>query len=642
MNAGAAPGANFFDDSSGDDNSEWEDDNGTRNFSEVEGLGIRNSLLRNSMLMDDESEEETRGRKRTSDVFKPIPTHSSRTAVGHDDSLSGFELKDTKKAREISLRRFGSVRIVHNRGSGCTGRNTARESIVSNDSGRASAIDAPSRLSVELRGGHGDARSSSVGFEGRHRRNTSESLRADSILNAHARTMQALEALSPSGSFSRATDHFAAQSRHSPGHGKPRATSLSDYRHIHLPPLQPGKLDPNRPAHLQAHFVKTPYPFMARKEFPKPKSRPRQIGLARAESSGEYEYDDKKGRHVLGVASEGEYDLGSRLERNADSQDLIRMGRKSGDGARQETVIWLSLQRRSRGEMRDGFEHIIIPSSLTTTSQDRSGGKKFKMRSGSAGGQTVDFDDMFFAHQLRDAYKKLAGSLPLRLLSARKLRYIQLGRVSVWSGFTSSSRSYGRPSKRDVEHGHLLATKDGFDTTPDAQTPFTEHNLMHLFRHPAVGKARYTWVHWAQRVSAVNTPIPSSSLPPTSPSSKPRRAQSLGASSLHLTQSNSMPSFLHAHSLSTANPPLSSHLTTIQFVHSFSPFRILGVLGIMIALSVLAALLWIFLGVSAWTNMSEVRGRADRVGSGMAVGGLVLAVEGVIFGAWVVGSWLWA
>jgi hypothetical protein len=62
----------------------------------------------------------------------------------------------------------------------------------------------------------------------------------------------------------------------------------------------------------------------------------------------------------------------------------------------------------------------------------------------------------------------------------------------------------------------------------------------------------------------------------------------------------------------------------------------------MLALSVLAAMLWIFLGVSAWANMSETRGRAERVGSGMAIGGLVLAVEGVMFGAWVVSSWMWA
>jgi hypothetical protein len=97
----------------------------------------------------------------------------------------------------------------------------------------------------------------------------------------------------------------------------------------------------DRPAHLPAHFFKTPYPFTA-KEFPKPKSRPRQRGshsgldgrdaeeYARLDSAyGEEEeevknpHDDRKGKHVLGlVATGGEFNLRSRLERNERAQGL--------------------------------------------------------------------------------------------------------------------------------------------------------------------------------------------------------------------------------------------------------------------------------------------------------------------------------
>jgi hypothetical protein len=89
---------------------------------------------------------------------------------------------------------------------------------------------------------------------------------------------------------------------------------------------------------------------------------------------------------------------------------------------------------------------------------------------------------------------------------------------------------------------------------------------------------------------------------------------------------------------SSPNPEseLPETVTTIQFVHSYSALRILSALALMLLFSVAAAFLWIFLG-SAGTGIrtDEENQRSDRVGSGMAIGILVLLLESMGFGAWI-------
>jgi hypothetical protein len=60
----------------------------------------------------------------------------------------------------------------------------------------------------------------------------------------------------------------------------------------------------------------------------------------------------------------------------------------------------------------------------------------------------------------------------------------------------------------------------------------------------------------------------------------------------------------------------------------------------MLGLSVLGALLWIFLGVSGWRGLQAV-GRPEKITPGMLIGVLVLGLELVIFVAWLWISWLW-
>jgi len=565
---------NFFDDSS-DDDSEWEDDNGTRNFSDMYGLESHGR------------EEEERGRNRTSGMgetsralpdpphLSQIPNHSSATVTTIEASSTPIG-RQPKHARQMSLRRVSKVKVVDNGGSGSTGRGTPRGSMLTDDS----PIDVlPQPLTIS-RGLSNAEQQNKQELQTKHRRNTSESLCADSILEAHLITMQALESLMSNSPLGSQTNLVPYE----------KGTSFSERKHIQMMPLQTPVVNPDRLPTLPAHFIRTPYPFSAKKEFPKPKIRPRNSSTVVEPADP----DNAKGKHVLGtVASDGKYDLKSRVQRNADSEGVIRWKADGGGKASQwssvksvdeqrGSVVWLSLRRNQHDSgVSKLLEHIVVPGSLTTTEVCRQGRKWGQREKREA---VVDFDDMLLARRLEDGYKKLAGRRILGALSARSFRYIQLAQVSTWSGAQMVVLDNGT--------GELLAARHG-PGSRDKQTPFTEHDLMHLCKHPETGKACYSWVHWARRVAALN----------------------------------------HA-------KDGSSSMTTIQFVHAFSPMKVLLALALLLALSVLAALLWIFVGQSAWA-LSDGRARAERVGSGMLVGGMVAGVEGVVFAAWIVGSWMW-
>lgn len=278
------------------------------------------------------------------------------------------------------------------------------------------------------------------------------------------------------------------------------------------------------------------------------------------------------------MPSDGEYDLRSRLERNEEAQGIFRSRAGSGLGGT-ESSVWLSLERRSwqksnRTQQARNLVKVTIPSSLTTNSD-------CERKKGST--KPVDFDDQFFAERLRTGHRSLAGNWFSRSFSARKLRHISLGQVNTWSG--SSTQSPHHPSSG------LLTIGAGIDVEADLRSHSTEEGIMKLYRNPSSGKARYTWVHWARRVALSNT-----------------------------ARSSNVP----------------ESLTTVQFVHSLSVTRILAALTLMLIFGVAEAMMWIFLGPGGTRWRTAVgRQRDDRVGSGMAVGILVLLCEGLGFGTWI-------
>lgn len=627
MERGMNPGADFFDD--GSSGSEWEDSEGdlTQSFPAVEGL-VLGSLLHG---LESSEDRVSRGRSRERDGMTALPSYHA--LPGQIDSGLGIsspvDTKGTRRARPMSLRRLGrdDVQVIHNRSSGGTPRSagTPRDSLRSNDSDAGSPV-AELRTPLQVtRPEQAAMRPRSNSYQGHHRRNTSESILADSIINAHVTTMRALEALNVSPARSAPDSRNLTFLRSTTSSDFPRFTSFTSSRHINLPPL--STVEGDRPAHLPGHFVKTPYPFTAKKEFPKPKQRPRQPELARLDSGYDdgvqQNYDANKGKHVLGLPTiSGDIDLRSRLERNEDAQGVIRSRAGSGTESK-ESVVWLSLHGRSpiwtSGRYtRRKLVRIDVPSSLAVSSPDHIG-KKGRPRG------DVEFDDRIFAELLRAGHGRLAGRWLFRTFSARKLRYIQLGQKSVWSGTVTQDSEFGVSG--------LLAVGEGIDGTSDSHSPFTEDGLMKLYRSPKTGQARYTWVHWARRVAASNdaTHISLTCESPASRRSR-RRARSLDSPSRFREKSSFSP-----FSDDAALPSSSSDaLTTIQFVHSLSIRRILAALTVMMVLSVLAALLWVFLGArgSGWRVDQRLQ-KSDRVGPAMAIAILTLLLEALVFGAWV-------
>ncbi|KAK3208050.1 hypothetical protein GRF29_96g1242361 [Pseudopithomyces chartarum] len=579
-------GTDFLDLSS-DDDSDWVDENATRDFEEVEGLSNRTSGG------TFEGKDEDRRRDKESEYltalppFNQIPAHDSAT-----DELSTPVRRPPSQARQLSVKRYDRAAVVHNRGS-------PRSSLLSEASSDAmpQPLNVPRTLSQNLDGVElefGQSNSSQAA----HQRTPSEveSIRMNAFLNAHYATLHAIDSQqnSPPGqnlSFPESTrDGGVSEGKQG--------------KHIRLlSPIQTTH-EPDRPAHLPSHFIKTLYPFTAKKEFPPPKTRPR---AAWAEATPEHE--SNKGIHILGIANDSEYDPRTRLERNIDAQGLTRYppdpivnptkqerwnSARSTNSAR-ESVIWLSLRRNSRlSGVADRLEQITIPDDLIKSEAKAQPSPTFKPEVRHI---SVDFDDMYFAQELRSAYRKLAGPRVLRMISARKLMYIRLSQISAWSG------SY-IPLGLHEEAGTLLAAGGGLDTLSDSSSPFTEHGLLDIYRRPKGGKVRYTWVHWARRVAASNR-------------------------------------LSHARSEEGVEEQDSSReITTIQFVHAFSPFKILSVLVFMMCLPLAATILYIFFGDSVWRGQMD-RERAEKVTPGILLGVFVGGFESVLFGAWIMGSWMW-
>jgi hypothetical protein len=632
MEKGLEPGADFFDDASS--GSDWEDSEGevAQTFPEVEGLRL-GSLVHSRA---GKHHARSRGRSRNRSILTALPLFDQQSAevAGLGPSTNEKPLsiptdhQRSKRARQISLQRLNkdNIRVVHNRSSA----GTPRDSLKSNGSGSESQFgDMPKPFSPR------SIASSSLpkrdSYQTHHRRNTSENILAGSIIDAHVMTMRALESLSPSPSSILTNSNSRTFAHSTATTDLPQSSSLTNDRHIMLSPLSTASAqrDRNRPAHLPDHFIETPYPFTA-KEFPKPKTRPRpHSGFRRLHDAGvdgferldsgygedtKKEYDDQKGKHVLGlVASEGEYDLRSRLERNVDAQGLIR----SDSGPEKESsgcVVWLSLERNawrssSASKNATNLVKVIVPSNLTTS------GPNPEKSKGSA--LIVDFDDKFFAEQLLAGYCTVSGSWFRRFLSARKLKKIRLGQINTWS--TSASPTMLSSASR------LLATGTGIHEDADIKNTFTEDSLMKLYNNPKGGKARYSWVHWARRVAASNVPRQRS-----------RPSNHLSARSPRHQSNNIAMSGEKNETFTTAHP-LPDIITTIQFVHSLSMLRILSTLLLMLAFSILAALCWVFLGTNTIGGISSNIGvqRMDRVESGMAIGIMVLLLESVGFGTWI-------
>ena len=622
MENGLIPGADFFSDNSSD--SEWEDNvrDFVRKFRPSQRVGSENS----SQKINSQSGSTRRGRSRERSTIASLPIFPKSSVPepgltiedGQENdrhvsvSLEG-QSKGPNRARQMYLRRLNkdTVRVVH------TGSivNTPRHSIMDSHSETASPVEQrePPFSFPALKQGE-DVHTPlplSPTFQSRHRRNTPESMIADSIINAHVMTMRALGSLNLS----------PTETSHPHGMTYLQSPTTTDFhRSFSFPNSQRVtasstlSVNSERSTYQSSNFFRMPHAFTTKRSS-KSRSRPRESstypGLegrddeeyARLESAMGGEelrtpYDDRKGKHVLGiVAQEGRLDLRSRLERNESAQGVVKSYAGSGSESA-ERVVWLSLKRRGwRKGNGDATKKpmvcIVVQSAPTLGSLSRIEKIPTSKKN------PVDFDDERFAEELRSGHRRLVGSWFRRAFSARELHNIQLSQHSMWSGTPAQT------VPPTVEG--LLAVGNGSDSSGDPGTPFTEEGLTSLFSQPRIGKARYTWVHWARRVAASNS---------------------------HRTSHPYHP----AHASSLIGGKMSpSTITTIEFLHAPSSFRILFALALVLLGSITAALMWIFFGTTGKeTSEDLVRQRSDRVGSGMAVGVLTLLLESVGFGAWVV------
>ena len=338
-------------------------------------------------------------------------------------------------------------------------------------------------------------------------------------------------------------------------------------------------------------------------------------------------YDNEKGKHILGFGiTDDVHKARSRLERNKDAQGIIQ-GSDRPELKSSICTVWLGLLKSSvvkkgQAETKKKLLRIDIPNDLVVNSVGRHGRKGEKYQS------YLDFDDEYFAWCLHAGYGGLLGNDIIRKLGARKITSIQVARTKIWSG--------SRLEDIDGAVSGLLAVGKGLHGPGEPRSPFTEAALFRLYQKPATGKARYAWVHWARRLATSNMVQQEMATVHDKSSAhfglkQKKRILSSHAQDLTpiLEAYVGVPSPLR----STRQPDT---ITTIQFVCELSAFRVCFALSVMLSLSILASVLWIFLDTAAGGGKLGSNERASgRVGSGMAIAVLVLLLEGVGFGAWV-------
>jgi hypothetical protein len=76
----------------------------------------------------------------------------------------------------------------------------------------------------------------------------------------------------------------------------------------------------------------------------------------------------------------------------------------------------------------------------------------------------------------------------------------------------------------------------------------------------------------------------------------------------------------------------------LEFVEGLCVWKIVVAMTVVVLLAIVAALLWVFLGLSVLPI--GYKGAGARVGEGAVFGGFVLLVGGAIMGGWIWMSWL--
>lgn len=273
--------------------------------------------------------------------------------------------------------------------------------------------------------------------------------------------------------------------------------------------------------------------------------------------------------------------------------------------------------------------------------------------------EAIDFDDSCFFRELRKIYARLAGSW--RFFSARTLSHIAIASNETCFSkdtvqkCTCTCSSYASPnltasvphqkppnpipsieskiSTEPLEHqcSHQSLTAD------DLTDNFSLAKLMEHYHHPHRGKACYSWVRWAQRLSTNKLLLPA---PLTFPSPHEIDPEPKSSCTIPLPDSAAMPPFPCSRTTPESGwrecscTTGSGTIAGLEFVEGWSWMRILAVTVVLLLLAVAATAVWVCLGPGGFDEVGR------RVGTGLVVGILVLLIGLIGVGGWVWVSWL--
>ncbi|EON65530.1 hypothetical protein W97_04768 [Coniosporium apollinis CBS 100218] len=514
------------------------------------------------------------------------------------------EIAATGSARHISMQAHGPGRIVHH--------SSPRVSAVFTDEERPSSplVPLPLPLPSSLFPVPVPAETSD-----RHSRIKTQSIvisKADQILGAHEMTLQAL--LHDEGS---APPALAPASR-------PISTPVGAFKHTRQRSasafarkvsMAPPPIDTHH-GHLPNDIVRTPYPFQFRKSFHKPSPLTMQQALQPRE-------------FVLTVS-------------------LLR--RRQGHG-------------HTRGPSpRVGS--IAIPADPDAAAKERAKSPKSGKKIQEQGFEALDFDDAHFFRELRREYARLAG--PWRGFGARTLKTIEVGQSFAGAGFGGPIGCGGGAASCHPRSPRFLARRGLTDT-------FSEEKLMQHLWCPKIGKARYAWVHWAQRIASSSRSLrpptglaaiaaaagiggtqwtfaPSETTRPSNPTpTTATGGKGTGTPKTPMGEKELLsPRSPQRQSVPTPESDSDSDGEALEaevaaapgliFVEGWSVPRIVSAVAIVFLLNIAAALLWIFLGVSA--PGVGFRSAGQRVATGIVIGAFTLLLGWTAVLGWIAVSWL--
>jgi len=673
--------ADFFDDFSSE--SEWEDRMSKTMQSPItsEGPGLRDILYD----IHGDIENAQRGRNRQRSTITSLPRLADLADVsgsGTDDSGTGDERasgRGTNHARKMSLTRLNkdNVRLVDNR-SIRSSIDSPRHSLRSNMSLpnsplMASVNSAPFSTSGPLEDTI-TALPQSPTFRREHRRtassnSTSDSVLADSIINAHVMTMRALEALSsdPRSIDPRVSSDIANAAGRTYLHSAsttswPKSTSFSANRHVTLSPLSTGDGDQDdrasrhRTAQIYSPAIKSPNPFSVPNTanttitnpdllIPKASYIPQKhasildshlsaLNFSLSNRTTEdytrlnscctsafpfgdepkSPYDDRKGKEVLGLmtgtGNGDEHDMRSRRERNESAQGVVRgSGEEGGRGGGGE-----------RGGVSMEGDGVVVLVGLRRWTWGMGRGR--------------------CACACGNADEEQGG------LSGREekvARVVIPTYASSWTpkhSYTKSSISNCNSEKR-MDHSPKMKRKERSADFDDEAFAFAlraaNRELAGNWFRRTFSARTLSGIHierTSMRYHGSEKANEDREIHPALRSPQNRHAATPSSDDLLSLYKNPQTGRKNYTWISWARRnPQSPQPPTLHLTYSLSRPRILLVMGILLLISLLAAAAWILVG--AGEGKLERKEFSQRVGCGMAIAGFVLAVEAWGFGGWV-------